>query len=905
MSLKSGQRLGPYEIESPLGAGGMGEVYRAQDTRLGRSVAIKVLPAHLAEHPQRRERFEREAKAVAALSHPHICALYDVGEEDGVSFLVMEHLEGESLAERLSRGALRLDQLLKIGAEVAGALDRAHRAGIAHRDLKPGNVMLTKSGAKLLDFGLAKSGLAEPERTESSAPTEAAPGVAPQDTSAPTEAKPPLTEAGAVLGTFQYMAPEQLEGEEADARADIWALGCLLYEMATGSPPFAGKSQASLISSIMRDVPVPVGERQPLTPSSLEHVIARCLEKDREDRWQSAHDVAEELTWIQRAGGRDATPSVEAGKTPRRPGTSRMALAAAAAAVAGAVLGYALGWGRTETTGAASWSAQQLTFQKGVENHPALSPDGRQVAYVSEASGNADIYLQRVDGRNAINLTKDSPAADTEPAFSPDGSQIVFRSERGGGGIFVMGATGESVRRIGDLGYNPSWSPDGRRVVVSTERVADPLSRQATAAELWTVDLTSGETRRIYAGDSVQPAWSPDGRWIAFWRVDGNSGQRDLATIDAEGTGESAAVTTDVPVDWNPVWSPDGRHIYFVSDRAGTMNVWRVAIDPETGGADSEPVMVGTPAEDVAWLSVAREGGNLAYVSRSALHYLHSFPLDPERLRPAGEARTVLAGALPIRYTHPSPDGASIALTTAGSREDLYVLQSDGGEFRQLTDDPFRDRGPQWSPDGSEIAFYSNRSGTYQVWSIRPDGSGLRQLTDVADGAWFPYWSPDGKRIAFPTGRGTCLVTVGDAPVSTAECLPDLSADQWYEVRDWSHDGRWLVGNASLRAGAVRPDLLLWSFDAEEYQPIEHPGFVARWLPDSRNLVVIGDDGRLTLVDHTTGTARDVGRIESSGTVDREQMGLSRDGRTVLAQAKSLEANIWVLSPPEDSESDD
>jgi Tol biopolymer transport system component len=573
-----------------------------------------------------------------------------------------------------------------------------------------------------------------------------------------------------------------------------------------------------------------------------------------------------------------------------------------AATVFGLVLGRWRGGERLQTTGAVGWSARQLTFQKGVENHPALSPDGRQVVYVSEASGNADIYLQRVDGRNAINLTKDSPAADTEPAFSPDGSQIVFRSERGGGGIFVMGATGESVRRVGDQGHNPAWSPDGSRVVVSTEGIADPLTRQAAAAELWTIDVVSGETRRIYAGDAVQPAWSPDGRRIAFWRVDGNSGQRDLATIDAEGRGEPAAVTTDVPVDWNPVWSPDGRHLSFVSDRAGTMNVWRVPIDPATGGADGDPVLVGTPAEEVAWLTAARQSGSLGYVSRAALHYLHSLPLDPERLRPAGEMRTVFAGALPIGYTHPSPDGTAIALTTAGSREDLFVLHSDGGELRQLTDDPFRDRGPQWSPDGLEIAFYSNRSGTYQLWSIRADGGGLRQLTDVADGAWFPYWSPDGTRIAFPTGRGTCLISVGEAPVSSAECLPDLSAEQWYEVRDWSPDGRWLIGNASLRAGAIRPDLLLWSFEAEEYLPLGERGFVARWLPDSRNLLVLCDGGRLTLVERTTGSARDVALFEGGGVVDREHLGLSRDGRTVLVQSDSLEANIWLLSSPPGSD---
>jgi Tol biopolymer transport system component len=877
----------------------MGEVYRARDTRLDRSVAIKVLPSHLAEDAQRRERFEREAKAVSALSHPHICSLFDVGDEDGVLFLVMEHLEGESLADRLPKGALPIAQVLKLGAQVADALDRAHRAGIVHRDLKPGNVMLTKSGAKLLDFGLAKNVLAEQEPRETSAPTEAAPGVMPLDSEATTGAKPPLTEAGAVLGTFQYMAPEQLEGEEADGRADIWALGCLLYEMATGRAPFAGKSQASLISSIMRDVPAPVAERQPLTPSSLEHVISRCLEKDRDDRWQSARDVAEELSWIQGSGGREAATRVAAPAARPGPGWTAVALATVAAAVAGLVLGRAL----VGPSPAASTSpvTRQLTFQKGVERHPALSPDGKLVAYVSDAAGGTDIFIQRVDGRNALNLTADSPEADTEPSFSPDGSQIAFRSERGGGGIFVMGATGESVRRLSDRGHNPSWSPDGGRLVVSTERIIDPMSRQG-AAELWIVDVATGETRRLYAGDAVQPAWSPDGRRIAFWRVDGNTGQRDLATIDAEGEGESTAVTSDVPVDWNPVWSPQSDSLLFVSDRGGTMNVWRVAIDPETGASGGEPVLVGAPAEDVAWLSAASVEGALAYDSRSAVHFLYSLPLDPERLRPAGEIRTVYAGALPISYTHPSPDGTAIAMTTGGAQEDVYVLGSDGGDLRQLTNDRFRDRGPQWSPDGSEIAFYSNRSGTYQLWSIRADGSGLRQLTEVVDGAWFPYWSPDGTRIAFPTGKATCVFTVGDVPVSTAQCLPDLSDEHWFEVRDWSPNGHWLIGNRALRTGQVLPDLLLWSFEASEYQPVEGGSLVARWMPDSRHIALLGEGGQPALVDRTSGSVRDLGSHEVSGVLDPERLDVSRDGRTMLVRSNTLESNVWLLSFPEGSE---
>jgi Tol biopolymer transport system component len=901
MSLKPGQRLGPYEIEAPLGSGGMGEVYRARDTRLDRAVAIKVLPAHLAEHPLRRERFEREARAVSALSHPHICALFDVGETDGVTFIVMEHLEGESLADRLSKGALPLEQTLQVGTQVADALDRAHRAGIVHRDLKPGNVMLTRSGAKLLDFGLAKSMEGTPPSEDSQTPTEAAPWRPPTDTSAPTEAKPPLTEAGTVLGTFQYMAPEQLEGEEADGRADVWALGCLLYEMATGQPPFAGKSQASLISSIMRDTPALVSERQPLTPASFDHVVTRCLEKDREDRWQSAHDVAEELRWIQTSGSRPGV-ATDVEKEAPLSGRRRWATAAGAGLLAGA-LGLVLGWllagPSREAPAGGDRIAQQLTFQKGEEAHPTLSPDGKLLAYVSNAAGNDDIYIQRVDGRNALNLTADSEEAETNPAFSPDGNQIAFRSEKGGGGIFVMGATGESVRRLSDRGYNPAWSPDGRRLVVSTEGVVDPMGRQSTA-ELWTIDVATGEMTRLYTGDAVQPAWSPDGRWIAFWRVDGNSGQRDLAMIDAAGKGDPVAVTRDPAVDWRPVWSPEGDALFFVSDRAGTMNIWRIPIAPETGSAAGEPVLVGAPATEVAGLAAARGDGQIAFISRSALYQLDLLPFDPARGRLDGEGRVVYAGSLPLRYPHPSPDGTQIALTTRGTHEDLCILDVASGELRQLNNDRFRDRGPQWSPDGSRIAFYSNRSGTYQIWVIQADGSGLRQLTDVPDGAWFPFWSPDGTRIAFPTGKATCIVTVGETPASTAECLPEVSADRWFEVRDWSPDGRWLVGNQSQRAGSILPEVLLWSFDAEEYRPVPARGMVARWLPDSRQLLLLDERPGLVTVDRDSGSIGFVSPLDLEGTVDQERMGLSRDGRTVVVPSDVVESDVWLLTPEEE-----
>src|SRR6266540_3604879 len=320
MALSAGSRLGPYEVIAPLGAGGMGEVYKARDTRLERTVAIKVLPKHLSASAEVRQRFEREAKTISQLSHPHICALYDVGNQDGVEFLVMEYLEGETLAERLSKGPLPLEQTLHYGIEIADALEKAHRQAIVHRDLKPGNVMLTKSGVKLLDFGLAK--VLQPE-----APVESL-------TSAPTAAKD-VTREGTILGTLSYMAPEQLEGKKADPRTDIFALGATLYEMATGRKAFSGESQASVISSILASEPPPIATVAPLTPPALDRVVKTCLAKDPEDRWQSAGDVGKELRWI--AEGSAAGLAAPAVVSSHRRFREKLAWAAAVAAATAAI----------------------------------------------------------------------------------------------------------------------------------------------------------------------------------------------------------------------------------------------------------------------------------------------------------------------------------------------------------------------------------------------------------------------------------------------------------------------------------------------------------------------------------------------------------------------------------------
>jgi len=404
MTLTAGSRLGPYEILSPVGAGGMGEVYRAKDTRLDREVAVKVLPAHLSSSEEMRQRFEREAKAISQLSHAHICALYDVGREGDVEYLVMEYLEGETLSDRLGKGALPLEQTLKYGQEIADALDKAHRQGIVHRDLKPGNVMLTKSGVKLLDFGLAKA----------VAPVGQQSGL----TSLPTMAGGTgqnLTEAGTILGTFQYMAPEQLEGKEADARSDIFAFGAVLYEMATGRKAFTGKSQASLIGSILRDEPASISEVAPMTPPALNRVVRTCLAKDPEDRFQTAHDVKLQLQWVAEGGSQAGLP---APVVARRKNREKAAWAVAAVALLAAGLAT---WGYLRRAPAPPLLARfDIATPEDLTSvdMPRLSPDGRYIAFnATDAAGKTRIWLRPLNALTAHPL--EGTEGTTRPFWSP------------------------------------------------------------------------------------------------------------------------------------------------------------------------------------------------------------------------------------------------------------------------------------------------------------------------------------------------------------------------------------------------------------------------------------------------------------------------------------------------------
>src|SRR6266571_1800085 len=492
MALPTGAKLGPYEIVAPAGAGGMGEVYRARDTRLDRTVAIKVLPAHLSSDPARRQRFEREAKAISALNHPHICTLYDVGREGETDFLVMEYLEGETLAARLEKAALSTEPLLKIGGEVADALDKAHRQGVIHRDLKPANIMLTKVGAKLLDFGLAKPVL----RPDSAL------------TSLATQSKP-LTTEGAIVGTFQYMAPEQVEGKDADARTDIFAFGAVLYEAATGKKAFDGKTTASVIAAVLERQPAPVSSLRPMVPPALDRIVATCLAKDPDERFQSAHDLFLQFTWIREAGSQAGVP---APATTRRMGRERTIWAATSAiiALALAVL-VANTFLRQEKKSAIRFPVlpPENAFFPRIPSM-SVSPDGHRLAFSAHTSDGKDlIFVRSLD-----NLTA-QPLQGTDggrfPFWSPDSHHLGFFTYQK---LMIIDASGGAPTALCDVldGSGGTWNREG--AIVFTPNGGSPLYRISDSGGAPTPVTTIDPSRHELEHD--WPQFLPDGRHFVY-----------------------------------------------------------------------------------------------------------------------------------------------------------------------------------------------------------------------------------------------------------------------------------------------------------------------------------------------------------------------------------------------------
>ncbi|HXI11163.1 MAG TPA: protein kinase [Thermoanaerobaculia bacterium] len=760
--LQNGARVGPYEISGQLGAGGMGEVYRARDTRLERSVAIKVLSTGFAGNSDLRARFEREARTISQLNHPNICTLYDVGHEDGLDYLVMELLDGETLADRMEKGPLPLPEVLRYGAQIADALARAHRHGITHRDLKPANVMLTKSGAKLLDFGLAKTLSTVQPSTAADAATQ----------------HKPLTQEGTILGTFQYMAPEQLTGEEADARSDIFTLGAVLYEMATGARAFTGKNRTSLVASILAVNPRPISELQPLTAPSFERLVQRCLAKDPDERWQSAADVAEELKWIAKTLARPIAPSSQAPQS-RRP----LALIAAVL-VSGLAIGAMATWlsrarepRRPVVRFAVPAPAQApiaLTSQKVV----AISPDGLRIVYRGETNGVSRLYLRRLAEFTSIAIpgTEDVTAF----TFSPDGKSIAFiggrklkRLSLDGGIPVTLDDRGDGTVGIdwyGDTIYYPINFSGGIHAIPAAGGKSRPILRpdpgRQMRAVLWPHVIADGDA--IIATGWNNTSWDEA-------RIVVHSIKTGKTEVVVEGGTCARYVSTG--------------HILF--GRGDSL--FAVPFDLKTLRTTGAAVPV------INGITNGVLNGEYQYATSAdgALVYVPGSRIENDRVLVWADAK----GEQPVvqtqrPYADPalSPDGASVAVTLETATFDVWQLDIARDAVTRVSfggDDLLA----LWTVDGQRIIWASSRSGAYNLYWTAADGStGEQRLTSSSRNQFPNDLSPDGTALLFSEDSPGTQSDLWLMPLSGARKPEAVVQSRFRETGgQFSPDGRWLL----------------------------------------------------------------------------------------------------------------
>ena len=876
MPIVEGTHLGQYEILSAIGAGGMGEVYRARDPRLGREVAIKVLSPQLAADPDALVRFEREATSVAKLSHPNILSIFEFARDLNTAFVVTELVDGETLRARLANGPLSPRRAVGYALQIARGIAAAHARGIVHRDLKPENVMITRDDqVKILDFGLAKS---------------LDPGGAPDVTRATSV----LTNAGLVLGTFGYMAPEQVRGLPVDSRADIFAFGAVLYEMLSGARAFGGETAADTMSAILsKDPPDLDVVRLSISPS-LDRVVRRCLEKSPDLRFQSANDLAFSLETLSTASTSSAATAVEpdSSKLARRASMSWLPWAIATVAVGAAAAAW---FGNRPATPEQGWSQfTRITEMAGEETSPTVSPDGSTVAYATRINGRWDIYSQRVGGRNATPIVNDPLRDEAGPAYSADGSLLAFHESDDLGGIFVAGATGESVRRVTDGGFDPAWSPDGQQIAFATEEIIEPASRTGESA-IYIVSAAGGSPRKVTEGDAVQPSFSPSGERIVYWS--NNGGQRDIFTVPAAG-GARVAITNDPAIDWSPTWSRDGRFVYFASDRGGAMNLWRIAVDQASGTptGSPEPVTAGVQASS-GLPRFSRDGSRLVFRSRVASVNPVAIPFDPVTLQ-AGTP-TILDTQNNVRLpSDVSPDGKQVVYYSMAERQEDIFVGSPGGAIRRITDDAPRDRGPGFTPDGRSLVFYSNREGQWGIWAVGLDGGGLRKVIAPSVGAVYPLVSPKGDTIVFvgADGRSAFTIPVVPGPGEQPTPLRGGSVDgKSFTATAWSSDARRMAGYLVTEHG--KPSGVgVYDVSAGKTSAITtDKAFAVKWLSDDRRVIYFTSDGRELVVVDTTSGKRTTVDVKLPGPSIDDLFAITRDSRTIYYGAARAEADIWIV----------
>lgn len=771
-----GRAIGSYRILSQLGFGGMGEVYLAHHERLDRKVALKFLPDFLQDDPTARKRFLREAKSAAALDHPFVCKIYELGAQENTSFIAMEYVPGENLRQRLDRDPIALPDALRIAREVAEGLDTAYQLGIVHRDLKPSNIMLTPQGhVKLMDFGLAKRLMRG--KTGSQEETVTA----------------DLTEAGTSVGTPAYMSPEQLRGEAVDTRSDIFSFGIVLYEVLTRVHPFQRSHPIETAGAILRDDPPPIGDYLDDVPELLVHMLEKMLAKEAVSRYQSVHEVVTNLNTLT-AGTQTAVR--ETGRSGKLVWISTSLAGAVAIVGIVAFLTRGTDFGNRVPR---VMNPVRLTSGQGVEDHPAWSPAGDRLLYESNQNGNWDIWVKSAGRGDPVNLTADHPGSDRYPSWSPDGSQIAFlslRDERWG--LYAM-AVGDSPRKllsvpIDEFYYRgaPQWSADGSEIAVAV------LESTRNYAQI--ISFRDRSTRRILLPrrkgvPALDLSWSPDGQAFAYVVADGDDAEVSRIWMVASSGDEPIAVTEGWTNDRNPLWSADGRELFFVSNRGGTMDLWQQRIG-ENGKPEGEPRPL-TTGLVIRSAVFSPDGSRLAYSRGRHVSNVWRIPILEDRPARWEDAQQLTFDNALVEFIDVSPDGKQLAISSdREGNQDLWLLPSAGGAMSPLTtDDPTPDWGPRWSPDGEEIVFYSYRTGNRDLWIIPSEGGPARQLTVHPTEDAAPAWSPDGTEIAFSSfragNRDIWIVGAQGGEPRQASFEPEDTS-----VADWSPDGTWLVAIA-------------------------------------------------------------------------------------------------------------
>ena len=905
---RSGNTIAHYQIRSVLGEGGMGKVYLAYDTKLDRKVALKILPLELAANRDRLRRFTQEAKTAAALHHPNIAQIFEIGEHDNTRYIAMEFVAGDTLRTLLARRKIELKRGLEWAAQIAGGLSAAHTQGIIHRDIKPENLVVTPAGqVKILDFGLAKLMGKQTGAGEASQLTTRYMQSGNQTNTVP----------GVIVGTASYMSPEQARGETMDQRTDIFSLGVVLYEIVTGERPFKGKSTIDTLHAVLNQEPKQATELNPQLPAELEDVLGKALAKEPADRYQHAGDFELDLRRLKRGIESNTLTSTKGAAVRQgRAATFHLewVMLALTLIAASVFAGWWIGRRGAPQSGVpslANVSLTPLTADPGYEGEPTFSPDGQTIAYVSDRSGNFEIFLKQIAGGPDLNLTNNT-GDDVQPAFSPDGKQIAFVSTRSsstnllypgvdysllGGDIWVMPALGGSARRIAESGNFPSWSPDGSTIVYTRGTAwFQPKMRRVSAQ--------GGEPQDIpitFAADEPQqpfwlyPSYSSDQRWIAFEAGD------YIFVVNAEG-GQAKRVVKGK----RPVWSADSQAIIYSNSESGkNLSLWQVPFS-FTGGVVSgspEPLTVGRGRDIQA--AVSRDGKMIAYAAQELAFNAEILPFDAEQGRQTGPSLPVTSGSNSIYFLNFSPDGRSIVFENhLGQSAHIWRVDIGSSPIQLTSDAKFNDSAPRWSPDGQTIAFIRRSADESQssqrvarsLWIMSADGANPRL---VIENATNPMWFPDGRAILHgSTVEGQNQLFLFDLATKSSRRLTNEVGV--VPIGSFSPDGEWLIhqsnasGNIDLRALPLAggESRFVVATPRQDYHPFVSPS--GKWLYfqlDHKNIYRV------------PGPAQDWRKAEPEKITNFPESGLfledpqiSHDGRQLLYSRGRITGDIWILT---------